>query len=274
VVGEVVSRDGLAVRYEVVGRGGPPLVLVHGWSCDRTYWRHQTAHFSGRATVVTVDLGGHGESGTGRVAWTVRSFGDDVVAVLDALDLRDAVLVGHSLGGDVVVEAARQRPERILGMVWVDTYRELAAATGSAAGDEADEETALFVARFRADFAGVTQEFVRGMFPPDADPALVERVAADMASAPRDIALDAMARSIVNEEAAVAAFHEAGVPLVAINPEYRPTDQASLARHGIDCVLVPGVGHFLMLEDPARFNLVLEEVIEALESRRGEPRAQ
>jgi pimeloyl-ACP methyl ester carboxylesterase len=247
---------------------------VHGWSCDRTYWRHQTAHFSRRATVVTVDLGGHGESGTGRVARTVRSFGDDVVAVLDALDLRDAVLVGHSLGGDVVAEAARQRPDRILGLVWVDTYRELAAATGSAAGDEADEETALFVARFRADFAGVTQEFVRGMFPPDADPALVERVAADMASAPPDIALDAMARSIVNEEAAVAAFHEAGVPLVAINPEYRPTDQASLARHGIDCVLVPGVGHFLMLEDPARFNRVLAEVVEVLQSRRDDPRTE
>jgi pimeloyl-ACP methyl ester carboxylesterase len=259
VVGEVLSRDGLAVRYDVIGRGAPALVFVHGWSCDRSYWRYQTGYFAERSTVVAVDLAGHGESGTGRVEWTMGSFGDDVVAVIDALDLREVVLVGHSMGGDVVVEAARRRPDRVLGLVWVDTYRELSA---SVEGDAADDELESFVARFRADFAAATRDFVRGLFGPHADHDLVECVAADMAAAPPEIALDALGRAVINERAALTALREADVPLVAINPDYRPTDRVSLERHGVSVVVVPGVGHFVMLEDPPGFNRALEGVVD------------
>ena len=53
------------------------------------------------------------------------AFGADVVAVIEKLGLRDVVLIGHSMGGDVIVEAARALPERIIGLVWVDTYNTL-----------------------------------------------------------------------------------------------------------------------------------------------------
>ena len=271
MVGEVSSADGVPVRYEVAGRGGPPLVLVHGWSCDRRYWRHQTAHFAQATTVTTVDLAGHGDSGTGRVRWTMESFGDDVVAVLDVLDLQGAVLVGHSMGGDVIVEAARRRPDRLIGLVWVDTYRELRASADDAGTD--DDATQAFLARFRTDFAAATRDFVRGLFGPQADPALVECVAADMASAPPEIALDAMSRAVTNEAAALAALSEAGVPLVAVNPESPSDDPASLARHGVSSVLVPRVGHFVMLEDPTGFNRVLEEVVDGFRTRPPRPPA-
>jgi len=62
---------------------------------------------------------------------------------------------------------------------------------------------------------------------------------------------------------------ELGLPLVAINPDHRPTDVASLRRHGIETVIMPGVAHFLMIEDPERFNGVLARVIEGLRSPRG-----
>src|SRR6185503_15216252 len=60
VRGTVKSADGVAVRYEVLGSGTPAVVFVHGWSCDRRYWREQVDHFAERFTVVTVDLAGHG----------------------------------------------------------------------------------------------------------------------------------------------------------------------------------------------------------------------
>ena len=153
-------------------------------------------------------------------AWTMQSFGDDVVAVLDVLDLQDAVLVGHSMGGDVVVEAARQRPERILGMVWVDTYRELAAPTESAADDEAEKETApswlvsgpTSPASPRISSAGCSA---------DADPALVERVAPTWHQRRRTSRSTRWPIPSSTKEPLVAAFHEAGVPLVAVNPESR-----------------------------------------------------
>jgi pimeloyl-ACP methyl ester carboxylesterase len=64
------------------------------------------------------------------------------------------------------------------------------------------------------------------------------------------------------EATGVASLRELSVPVVAINPDARPTDSESLRRHGVRTLLVSGVGHFLMLEDPDRFNRLLREVIE------------
>jgi pimeloyl-ACP methyl ester carboxylesterase len=143
-VSDVRSADRVRVRYEVHGNGAPAVVFVHGWSCDRTYWRRQVDHFAGRFTVVTIDLAGHGESGTGRRTWTMPAFGDDVLAVATELDLPDLVLVGHSMGGDVIIEAARGLPRRVGGLVWVDTYRSL---DESGSDETVAEEAAAFVAR-------------------------------------------------------------------------------------------------------------------------------
>jgi pimeloyl-ACP methyl ester carboxylesterase len=60
-----------------------------------------------------------------RHAWTMPAFGEDVAAAVTGLDLPEVVLVGHSMGGDVVVEAARRLRPRVRGLVWVDVYRSL-----------------------------------------------------------------------------------------------------------------------------------------------------
>jgi pimeloyl-ACP methyl ester carboxylesterase len=253
VLATALSPDGVPVRYEVRGSGEPGLVFVHGWSCDRGYWRGQVGHFAERHQVVAVDLAGHGESGLGRSAWTMPAFGADVVAVADQLGLRRVVLIGHSMGGDVVVEAALRMPGRVAGLVWVDVYRSLT---------DSHEPHDGFVDAFRADFAATTRAFVHGMFPSTSDSALVDRVADDMAAAPVDVALGALRHAMANEGPVIAALRDLAVPVVAINPDYRPTDVDSLARHGVRTVLMRGVGHFGMLEDPSTFNRLLAAAIE------------
>jgi len=120
--GEVLSGDGVPIRYAVRGTGGPALVFVHGWSCDRTYWDAQVRHFAPRHRVVAIDLPGHGESGTGREEWTVEAFGGDVAAVVQHLGLEEVVLIGHSVGGFVVLEAARRIPDKVVGVVGVESW--------------------------------------------------------------------------------------------------------------------------------------------------------
>ena len=245
------SADGVLVSYESHGQG-PPLVLVHGWSCDRTYWDGQ-APLAGEYQLVTIDLAGHGHSGQGRSGWTIAAFGDDVAAVVEALSLERAILVGHSMGGDVIVEAARRLEGMVAGLVWVDVYKRLGAP-------RTPEQVRTQMAPFRADFIPATHYFVRDMFPPGADPLLVDRVAADMAAAPRAIALEAMESAMTCEAAITAGLQELRLPAVAINPDDRPTDLESMARYGIEVVLMPGVGHFPMMEDPERFNALLRQV--------------
>ena len=180
------SPDGVPIAYDDAGAGSPALVFVHGWSCDRSYWRYQRPVFEASHRVVAIDLAGHGDSGVGRSSWTMPAFGADVAAVVDRLGLEDAVLVGHSMGGDVIVEAALILGTRVAGLVWVDVYEAL---------DTADDERGLeaFLGPFRDDFVTRTRAFVREeLFDATSDPALAEWVASDMASAPPGIALDAI----------------------------------------------------------------------------------
>ena len=248
------SPDGNPIAYDDVGSGSPALVLVHGWSCDRSYWRHQLAAFEANHRVVAVDIAGHGESGSDRASWTMPSFGADVAAVVDHLGLEDVVLVGHSMGGDVVVETALILGPRVAGLVWVDAYETLGAP-------DSPEELEAFLGPFRDDFVTHTRAFVREeLFAPTSDPGLVEWVAADMSSAPPEIALDALLHSFTNETAATRGLDQLDVPAFAINAE-GPGDLDSFRRHGMEPIVFPGSAHFLMLEDPARFNEVLAGVV-------------
>jgi pimeloyl-ACP methyl ester carboxylesterase len=101
MIGKVTAPDGLQISYESRGSGDRALVFIHGWSCDRSYWKAQLPAFEDRYRVVAVDLAGHGESDAGRAAYTIHAFAADVVAVIDELALEDVVLIGHSSGGDV-----------------------------------------------------------------------------------------------------------------------------------------------------------------------------
>ena len=253
----VTSADGIPIAYQAYGAGTPALVFVHGWSCDRSYWMGQLPPFSRQFRVVTVDLAGHGESGLGREAWTMGAFGGDVAAVVKKLGVDRAILIGHSMGGDVIVEAARRLPGRVAGLVWVDTYRQLRTT-------RTPEQLQAFMEPFRANFAEKTRTFVRDMFPPSSDRSLVERVAADMSSAPPTVALGAMESAMSFDREIPRALQELKLPVVAINPDDRPTDVASMERYGVEVVIMSGVGHFLMMEDPERFNALLKKAIDKL----------
>lgn len=257
--GVVAAPDGVPIAYEVHGAGPPALVLVHGWSCDRTYWRGQLEPLSRDFRVVAIDLAGHGESGLEREAWTIEAFGADVATVVGELELDRVILIGHSMGGDVVLEAARRLRGRVAALIWLDTYSHLGSPR------TADQVEAI-LDPFRADLAGATRELVRGLFPADAEESLVEWVAADMAAAPRAVALGALESSFTYGRTVTTPLQELGLPVVAINPESPSTDVSSMERYGVEVVLMSHVGHFLMLEDPQRFNRLLSDVVKRFAS--------
>jgi pimeloyl-ACP methyl ester carboxylesterase len=242
------------------------VVLVHGWAGNRTYWDQQIGFLAEQHPVVALDLGGHGESGRGRADWNLPALGDDVVAVLDEVGASKVALIGHSMGGDAVVFAARRLGDRVVGIVWVDAFRSLGHEPVSP-----PEAVEAFLAPFRDDFAGAVDQFARSMPPPTADRSLVDRIAVDMAAAPRDVALGSLRYALNREPPLLDALAHVTAPLVAINPDIAPTDVDSLREHGVEPIVLEGVGHFLMLEDPQQFNLALKSTLASFESgsRRG-----
>jgi pimeloyl-ACP methyl ester carboxylesterase len=251
------SPDGVRIAYSDGGAGAPPLVFVHGWSCDRRYWDWQLRGFAKYHRVVGVDLAGHGDSGRNRARWTIEAFGADVAAVVEALDLERPVLIGHSMGGDVIAETARRLKRPVAALIWVDTYKRLGSV-------RTPEEIAGIVAPFRERYAETTREFVRGMFLPGADKGLVDLVAGDMASAPPEVAVGALASALAYDREMPAALKQLKLPVIAINPETPPTDVASMSAHGVEVMLMSDVGHFPMMESPERFNRILRTALEKI----------
>jgi pimeloyl-ACP methyl ester carboxylesterase len=256
-VGTVRAPDGVAIRYEVAGRGEPTLVFVHGWSCDRSYWRPQIDHFAGSHRVVAVDLGGHGESGLERKDWTLAAFAGDVRAVVEALGLQKVVLVGHSMGGPVILEAARLMPERVVALIPVDFFNDVDRRISATQRKE-------FLAPMRADFTKTTRTFVQRMFTLRSDSALANRIASDMAAGSPAVGVSAMENIIQYDQGA--ALAAAKPPLRLINSDLWPTDLEALRRHNpkISLAVVPGVGHFLMTEAPDEFNRILARALSEL----------
>lgn len=253
----VASRDGVRIAYRAEGSGSPALVFVHCWSCDRGYWDAQVTHFAPRHRVLAVDLAGHGASADTRTDWAIPGLGEDVAAAVLQEKLDRVVLVGHSMGGPVALEAARILGPRVVAVVGVDTLHDLDGVHSAAEIEE-------FVRPFERDFAGRTEAFVRSMFPATADRALVDRIARDMAAAPPKVAL-ACFRALFSYRAGPT-LDEIRVPVFAINADKYPVNREAVTRHGLsfEVELMRGLGHFLAQEDPAQFNRLLEKVLAGL----------
>jgi len=119
------SFDGVEISFDKQGKGSPAIVFVHGWSNNRSVWDEQMAHFSNKYKIIAIDLGGHGQSGDDRNVWTMSSYGEDIIAVINHLKLKKVILVGFSMGGPVVIEAAKKAPEKIAGLVLVDNLHNI-----------------------------------------------------------------------------------------------------------------------------------------------------
>ena len=249
-----ISTDGVPIHYDVQGTGVPALVFVHGWCCDRHYWDGPRDSFAPHYQVVTMDLAGHGASGHDRAQWTVPAFAQDIVAVVEQLGLEQVVLIGHSMGGLLVVEAARRLPRSVIGVVGVDTWRNI--------GDiRTPEEVAAFLAPFRAHFLETARAFVRAMFAPTSDPTLVEAIVGAMSATPPPIAIGVYEALLNNGRNFQAGLQEITAPKITINASARPT-QTEAQRYGIEVMRMSDVGHFVMLEDPQTFNRMLDEAVQ------------
>lgn len=104
----------------------PVVVLVHGAGTDHSFWRGQTRYLAHHGlAVLAVDLPGHGRSGGVR-GDTIEARGDAVVALLDALGVPSAALVGHSMGSLVALDVAGRHPDRAWGLAMLATNPQMA----------------------------------------------------------------------------------------------------------------------------------------------------
>jgi pimeloyl-[acyl-carrier protein] methyl ester esterase len=111
----LLLSDGRSLAWREAGEG-PPLVLLHGWAMSAAVFTEALDHLSSRFRVLAPDLRGHGAS-EGGPGYGFADFAADLREWMDALDLRDAVMGGWSMGGQVLLElypAVRRRVRRLM----------------------------------------------------------------------------------------------------------------------------------------------------------------
>lgn len=254
---KVLSNDNVEISYETKGEGNPALVFIHGWSCDKSYWSEQVKDLSQNYKVVTVDLGGHGESGLNRENWTIEKFGEDVASVVNNLKLEKVILVGHSMGGSVILEAAKLLKGKVIGLIGADTYQ-------SFTDDWTTEQKEGYLKSFVDNFYETTQGFVKGMFPASSDSAIVKRISDDMSQAPPQVATSAMRNLFFYNP--LPTLKEIDLPIISINCDLYPVavEANKKVAKSFEVKMMNGVGHFLMIERPEEFNKLLRESVKEL----------
>jgi pimeloyl-ACP methyl ester carboxylesterase len=255
---DVASQDGTRLRYRLSGAGETALVFVHGWSCEHGFWKHQVPAFASSHHVVTLDLAGHGESARDRERFTIEAFAADVGAVVEHLDLAQAVLVGHSFGGAISIHAAQLLAPRVRAVVAVDSVL-------VPRPKPSQRQIAAWLEPLRADFAKEVRSWVDdSLLPAGADPELREWVAERMTSTPASIAIDAVAHSWAHDLRPALAATD--VPVRSINS--RGLGDTTGVLRGLvpdyACLVLDGVGHFPQLENPSLFNRTLADLLAAL----------
>ncbi len=254
----VLSGDGTPISYEVCGAGEPTLVFVHGWSCDARYWREQVPYFSKAHRVVVLDLAGHGHSGMARTKYTMASFGEDVRAVTEAAAGRRVILIGHSMGGSVIAEAARLMPGRVVGLVGIDTLENVEYPMTQG-------ELEKMISPLEKDFRAGSRQFIAGMISPETEPRLREWIVSDVSAAPPAVALSAMREMMMQYVTGEAAsiFEKIRVPVVSVNGDLWPVNYEGNRRHmfSYDAVVIRKADHFLMMDRPEEFNAALKKAI-------------
>ncbi|WP_248963245.1 alpha/beta fold hydrolase [Sphaerisporangium perillae] len=274
-MGNRVAVNGITVAYDDQGDGAP-LVLVHGHPFDRSMWAPQVAEVAGPAwRVIVPDLRGYGESTVVPGATPLETFARDIAALLDHLGLREVVIGGLSMGGQIVLEFFRLFPERVRGLILADTFAQ-------AETDEGKKVRNAMADRLLAEGMGpYAEEVLPKMVAPyniEALPGVAAHVLRMMRDAPVAGAAAALRGRAERPDYGdlLATVAVPALVVVGRDDEFTPVADAEFMHHRLprsELAVIEGAAHMPNLERPEHFGHALRRLLSAVEAHAGVPSA-
>ncbi len=258
------KKENLHIDYLVTGKGEVTLVFIHGGFIDKEYWQEQVAYFSRNFKVVTIDLAGHGKSGDNRNDWTIESLGNDVIQVIKELSLTKVILIGHSLGGNVILEVAAKLPELVIGLIGIDNFKN----AGMPVPQPLMEQISQALEYMKTNFAEVSENFARlSLVTSHTDKQIAERVINDYKNFKPNVGRPLLVSSFLYHDREKELLQNLKLKLHLINVDYFPTNEELLNQNtgsGYELTEMKGTCHYPMIEYPDVFNTNLEKVVSTI----------
>ncbi len=242
------------LRVSDGGKGGVPVVFLHGLGSDREAWRAQLDHVRGGRRAIAYDQRGHGDSDRARDGvYTLEALAADLESVRIALGLGKVVLVGHSLSGAVLTTYAGLHPEAVAGLVYVD-------AIGDAHAFPRDQVAALVAKETAPGFGAPERRAVFEEMLATARPATRKAVLASLEriDPPAFGLLRKALFELVDGPARLARYKG---PAVAVEEGDKPWPGGAAAVLGVPRVAVHDTCHWIQLDQPEVVSQALDRLL-------------
>lgn len=262
-----ITRNDLKIAYYSCGKGDTTLLFVHGWCINKEYWQPQVNYFCPKYKVVTIDLPGFGQSGKNRTDWNFDEYTEDIKAVVEQLQLKNVILIGHSMSGDILLNVSNKYPSMVAGIVGIDNLHE----PGSPITPEQQKGYNDFFDKLSAGFDSTVNNYMKtSLFQPTTDTAVVNRVMNNVFTADSSIAIQVLKSLTVTSQKEKLLMQGLSHKLFLLNSDVVLIKSDSLNKYcakGFQAELVHATGHYPMIEKPKEFNMALQKIINDMGNR-------
>jgi pimeloyl-ACP methyl ester carboxylesterase len=256
-----IREKKVEINYYQQGQGDTTLLFLHGWCNDGMYWKNQIEYFSKTYTVFAIDLPGFGKSKAERTNWTVEEYANDVKAFIDTMNLKNVVIIGHSMAGEIMLQTALTNNPEIAGIIGVDNFKFIDFAFTP----EQMKQMTDFFPMLEKDFVNSATVYADMMlFHPTTSKEVKDRVKADFAKIDSTIGYGTFMNQTQYGYIDAQRLEQLNYKLYLINSDGFPTNETGLKNHcknGFQLETISATGHYPMIEKPAEFNLLLEKVL-------------
>ncbi|MBN1227182.1 MAG: alpha/beta hydrolase [Deltaproteobacteria bacterium] len=232
------------------GYGGLPVVFIHSAGGNTTHWAAQLAHVRKTRRALALDLRGHGLSQPPRDGdYRLVSQTRDIDAVVNQAGIRNFVLVGHSMGGSVSVAYAGFHPDRVSGLLMVDT--------GGDSRQFSETQRQQIIKAMKSDAFATVTDIYWGQLLEGSLPEVYERVMNDMKKMPKEMVISQVRELFLFDPKPSLSRYQG--PKLAVVTTSNDTKFSLHRLHpGFPRVVVKGTGHWIQLDRPDEFNRILD----------------
>jgi sigma-B regulation protein RsbQ len=245
------------------GEGDTTLLFLHGAAINKEYWEHQLSYFAPKYRVIAIDLAGHGKSTHNRTELSCQNFGKDISEFIQKLTLKNVIIIGHSFGSDVMLEAVVLGSSGIKGLVEVDHMKNV--------GVQLPPETISFLVQsLKTDFNGTCEQIARQALITDkTNMQLADRLLNDYKKMNPVIGTKLLESGFNYPSRETELLRGLTLKLFLIHVNYSDTNEENLRQclgNNYELHSMSGTCHYPMVENPQEFNKTLELIISKIVS--------
>lgn len=260
---EVTVADSVKIAYKTVGTSDPTIVFVHGFGCDMNAWEAQFAYFKDKARLVFIDMPGYGKSDKPHTEYTLDFYADATAAVLHKLNITNAVLTGHSLGTPICRQVIYKYPDLASKLVDVDGVY-CFFPEDSLLRASLESQYAAFVAMFEGDdIKSSMAAFIEPLFCEQTPQHVKDYALSTMPQTPQYIAYSTMKNMVEQQYWTKGPITIPSLIIAAKNSQI-PQDYEDIMKvlyTQMQYEELADIGHFIMMEQPEMFNIILDQFI-------------